>query len=141
MALSPRVGKSWDPTSLNQSTFSINRSHSSYEYGTRWAIGGVFKDHPNSHELYHMIKVPVPGFKDGDRFDQAVFRRIIEEALRDLHTDCIDVVQQMENRGQGFFCIRPRMAGLLTDRRHNRADLPEGDRFLDAEWDDRYRRL
>jgi aryl-alcohol dehydrogenase-like predicted oxidoreductase len=197
----------------------VNFIHSSYEYGTRWAIGEVLKDHPKRHELHHIIKVPVPGFKDGDRFDPAAFRRIIEEALQDLHTDCIDVVQhllrsdpntderripnisvvdgplrevfeklknegkvkhlatfpytpgfaresletgafsglvafynliemamaeffqQMEDQGQGFFCIRPLMAGLLTDRRSNRADLPEGDRFLDTEWDDPYRRL
>ena len=197
----------------------VNFIHSSYEYGTRWAVGQVLKDHPKRHDLHHIIKVPVPGFKDGDRFDPDQFRGIVEDALRDLHTDCIDVLQhllrsdpntdekripnimvvdgplreifeklkdegkvkylatfpytpgfaaeslktgafsgmvafynliememaeffpQMEEQGRGFFCIRPLMAGLLTDRRSARSLLPEGDRFRDGEWDAPYRRM
>ena len=197
----------------------INFIHSSYEYGTRWAIGEVLRNHPKRHELHHIIKVPVPDFKDGDRFDPVKFRRRVEEALRDLHTDRIDVIQhllrsdpnsdnnripnievvdaplreifeklkeegkvkhlttfpyttgfargslesggfsgmvayfnliemdmaeffqQMETQGQGFFCIRPLMAGLLTDRRSDRDGLPADDRFLDSAWDTAYHRM
>ena len=197
----------------------VNFIHSSFEYGTRWAIGDVLKNHPKRDELHHIIKVPVPDFKDGDRFDPLKFRGRVEEALRDLHTDCIDVIQhllrsdpntderrvrnidpvdgplreifeklkeegkvkylttfpysvgfarqslktgsfsgmvayynliememaeffqQMENQGQSFFCIRPLMAGILTDRRADRTGLPSGDRFLEPNWDAAYERL
>ena len=73
----------------------INFIHSSYEYGTRWMMEKVLRDHPKRHELHHVIKVPVPDFKDGDRFDPDKFRLRIEEALKDLHTERIDVVQYM----------------------------------------------
>jgi hypothetical protein len=33
------------------------------------------------------------------------------------------------------------MAGLLTDRRSDREQLPAGDRFLDAAWDAAYHRM
>lgn len=73
----------------------VNFLHSSYEYGTRWMMSRVLKDHPKRGELRHVIKVPVPDFKDGDRFDAAKFRLRIEEALVDLHTERIDVLQWM----------------------------------------------
>lgn len=73
----------------------INFLHSSYEYGTRWMMERVLRDHPKRHDLYHVIKVPVPDFKDGDVFDAGKFRLRIEEALTDLHTDRIDVIQYM----------------------------------------------
>jgi len=69
--------------------------HSSYEYGTRWMMNRVLKDHPARHDLHHVIKVPVPDFDDGDRFDPAKFRLRIEEALTDLCADRIDVLQYM----------------------------------------------
>ncbi len=197
----------------------VNFIHSSYEYGTRWAVGQVLKDHPKRHELHHIIKVPVPDFDDGGQFDPAKFRLRVEEALRDLHADRIAVLQhlqrarpnsdelrtpnipavhepmreifaklkaegkvgylttfpytpgfaaeaikddlfsgmvayynpiememaeffpQMEAAGQGFFCIRPFMAGLLTDQRVERSKLPAGDRFRDKRWDAVYERL
>jgi aryl-alcohol dehydrogenase-like predicted oxidoreductase len=52
----------------------VNFLHSSYEYGTRWMMGRVLKDHPKRAELHHIIKVLVPDFTDGDRFDPAKFR-------------------------------------------------------------------
>ncbi len=52
----------------------VNFIHSSYEYGTRWAIGDVLENHPKRHELHHIIKVPIPDFKDGDPFDPVKFR-------------------------------------------------------------------
>ena len=197
----------------------VNFIHSSYEYGTRWAMGQVLKDHPKSKELHHIIKVPVPDFDDKGIFDPAKFRLRVEEALSDLHADHIAILQHlqrskpnndelrtpniaavhepmmeifeklrdegkvgylttfpytpgfaaaalktgdfsgmvayyntiememaeffsdMEEKGQGFFCIRPFMAGLLTDRRANRNSLPEGDRMLEENWNPAYERL
>lgn len=197
----------------------INFIHSSYEYNTRWAMSRVLKDHPKRHDLHHIIKVPVPDWDDKGKFDAAKFRLRVEEALRDLHTEHIDVLQhlqrdrpnddelripnivathepmlecfsklkeegkvsylttfpytpefaanvmktdvfsgmvayynpiememaeffpQMEANGQGFFCIRPFLGGLLTDRRANRSQLPTGDRFQDAGWDAAYKRM
>ena len=197
----------------------LNFIHSSYEYGTRWAVGQVLKDHPKRHDLHHIIKVPVPDFDDAGTFSADKFRLRVEEALRDLHTDHIAVLQhlqrarpneddarianipavhaelaetfeklrdegkvgylttfpytpkfgadalktgdfsgvvgyynliememaeffpQMEAQGQGFFCIRPFLAGLLTDRRADRSQLPAGDRFQDDKWLAAYQRL
>ena len=73
----------------------VNFIHSSYEYGTRWMLDRVLKDHPKRSSLHHVIKVPVPDFKDGDRFDASKFRLRVEEALTDLHTDRIDILQWM----------------------------------------------
>lgn len=197
----------------------INFIHSSYEYNTRWAMSRVLKNHPKRHDLHHIIKVPVPDWDDKGIFDPTKFRLRIEEALRDLHTEHIDVLQHlqrdrpndddlripniaathepllecftklkeegkvsylttfpytpdfadnviqtgvfngmvayynpiememaeffsgMEARGQGFFCIRPFMGGLLTDHRANRSQLPADDRFQDNRWDSAYKRL
>ena len=66
--------------------------HSSYEYGTRWAMERVLRDHPKHADIKHIIKVPVPDFKD-TRFSAVMFRERVEEALRELHTDQIHVVQ------------------------------------------------
>lgn len=197
----------------------VNFIHSSYEYGTRWSLDSVLREHPKRHELHHIIKVPVPDFDDNGRFEAAKFRLRIEEALTDLHTDRIAVVQHlqrykpntdearianiaavheqlgetfarlreegkvgylttfpytpgfaepalatgdfsgmvgyyniiememaeffpaMETRNQGFFCIRPFMAGLLTDQRADRSRLEAGDRLVDASNDAAYERL
>ncbi len=197
----------------------VNFIHSSYEYETRWAVGQVLKDHPKRHHVHHIIKVPVPDFDDGGKFDPAKFRLRVEEALRDLHADRIDVLQhvqrakpntdtlripdiqavhgpmmeifeklkdegkvrflttfpytpgfavealktgvfsgmvayynpiememaeffpEMERQKQGFFCIRPFMAGLLTDDRIDRRALSEEDRFREEKWNGSYERL
>jgi len=73
----------------------VNFIHSSYEYGTRWMLERVLRDHPKAGELHHVIKAPVPDFDDAGRFDADKFRLRIEEALRDLHADRIDVLQWM----------------------------------------------
>jgi aryl-alcohol dehydrogenase-like predicted oxidoreductase len=65
---------------------------SSYEYGTRWAMERVLRNHPRRGDIKHIIKVPVPDFKD-TAFSASLFRQRIEEALRELHTDRIDVAQ------------------------------------------------
>ena len=197
----------------------VNFIHSCEFYGTRWAIGKVLKDHPKRGELHHVIKVGVPDSDDGGVFDAAKFRSLVENALRDLYTDRIAVVQHlqrakpnsdelripniaavhepmmeifeklraegkvgylttfpyspgfaspalqtgdfsgmvayynliememaqyfpgMQEKGQGFICIRPFMAGLLTDRRAERDQLPPGDRMLEETCDSAYDRL
>ena len=47
----------------------------------------------------------------------------------------------LEAAGRGFLCIRPFMAGLLTDRRADRQRLPADDRMQDRSWDAAYARL
>ena len=73
----------------------VNFLHSSYEYDTRWMMERVLKDHPKRHDIHHVIKVPVPDFKDGGRFDPAKFRLRVDEALGDLHAERIAVLQWM----------------------------------------------
>lgn len=73
----------------------VNFIHSSYEYGTRWMMARVLKGHPQRSDLHHVIKVPVPDFKDGDRFEAAKFRLRVEEALSELHAERISVLQWM----------------------------------------------
>lgn len=73
----------------------INFVHSSYEYGVRWMMNRVLRDHPKRHDIHHVIKVPVPDFADGDRFDAGKFRARVEEALRDLAAERIAVLQWM----------------------------------------------
>jgi aryl-alcohol dehydrogenase-like predicted oxidoreductase len=70
----------------------VNFLHSSYEYGTRWAMEQTLRSHPRRGDIKHIIKVPVPDFKDAE-FSGDKFRDRIEGALRDLHTDQIHIVQ------------------------------------------------
>ena len=47
----------------------------------------------------------------------------------------------LERSGGGFLCIRPFLAGLLTDRRADRLALPDEDRMRERSWDGAYDRL
>ncbi|MDG5788943.1 aldo/keto reductase [Evansella sp. AB-P1] len=73
----------------------VNTIHSSYEYKTIDLLGSCLKEHPKRHELNHIIKVSTPEF-DQPKFDKQLFRKRIEDALRTLHTDRIDVVQHLQ---------------------------------------------
>lgn len=73
----------------------VNFIHSSHEYGTRWLTGSVLRDHPKRTEVHHIIKVNEPDFGE-ERFDKKKFREQIENALRELHTDRIAVVQHLQ---------------------------------------------
>lgn len=73
----------------------VNFIHSSYEYGVRWMMHDALKDHSKRHDLHHVIKVPVPDWDDGETFDAGKFRGRIEDALRDLSTDRIALLQWM----------------------------------------------
>ncbi|MCA1755476.1 MAG: aldo/keto reductase [Spirochaeta sp.] len=72
----------------------VNFIHSSYEYGTRWLTGQILGKHPKRHDLHHMIKINVPDWGD-PVFDAKKFRDQVEDALRDLNTDRIAVVQHL----------------------------------------------
>ena len=68
---------------------------SSHEYGTRYALEKVLRDHPKRHALKHVIKVHAPNYDD-PAFDAGKFQDQIELGLRELHTDRIDVVQRLQ---------------------------------------------
>ncbi|MBE0414631.1 aldo/keto reductase [Yoonia sp.] len=72
----------------------VNFIHSSYEYGVRWLMTPVLRDHPRRHDLLHVIKAPVPDWDDGG-FDPAKLEAHIDAALRELCTDRIALVQWM----------------------------------------------
>ena len=72
----------------------VNFIHSSYEYETIELLGECLGKHPKRHDLFHIIKIPVPTFNE-KKFDKAMFRKRIEDALRTLHTDRIDIVQHL----------------------------------------------
>ena len=72
----------------------VNFIHSSFEYGTRWLTGEVLGKHPKRHELHHIIKVNVPDW-GAPAFDKEKFRGQIEDALRELRTDRIAIVQHL----------------------------------------------
>jgi len=77
----------------------INAVHSSFEYGTRWALGEVLRDHPKRLEVQHIIKAPVPEFDEAG-FSEASFRRMVEDALRETGAERIAIVQHLQ-RGIG----------------------------------------
>lgn len=72
----------------------VNFIHSSYEYGVRWMMNSVLRDHPARSDLLHVIKVPVPDWDDSS-FDPSKFESRIDEALDELCTDRIALVQWM----------------------------------------------
>ena len=88
----------------------VNFIHSSYEYQTRWLTGPVLKRNPKRHELHHIIKVNVPDW-DEPRFSADSFRRQVEQALEELGTDHIAVVQHLQ-RG----VARPQIMSAASDR-------------------------
>jgi aryl-alcohol dehydrogenase-like predicted oxidoreductase len=77
----------------------INTVHSSFEYGTRWAVGEVLRDHPKRLDVQHIIKAPVPEFDEAG-FSETSFRRMVEDALRETGAERIAIVQHLQ-RGIG----------------------------------------
>ncbi|MFN3973296.1 MAG: aldo/keto reductase [Gemmobacter sp.] len=73
----------------------VNAIHSSYEYGTRWALERILAEHPRRAELHHIIKVPSPDYTDPG-FSDAQFRTHVETALRELKTERIAIVQHLQ---------------------------------------------
>ena len=99
----------------------VNFVHSSYEYGTRWSVGKVLAGHPRRHEIHHVIKVPVPDFDDGGSFDAAKFRLRVEEALSELHTDRIAVIQHLQRAEPNRDELR--LPAVAADRRAAPGDV------------------
>lgn len=58
-----------------------------------------------------------------------------------LETEMAEFFAEMERAGMGFIGIRPFAAGLLTDPRIDRENLPEDDRMRDPQWDRLYDQL
>lgn len=73
----------------------VNFLHSSREYATQWIMNEVLRDHPRRHDVHHVVKVPVPDRDDNGTFSEAKFRSYVEDALRQLATDRIAIVQWM----------------------------------------------
>ena len=72
----------------------VNLIHSSYEYGVRWMMRAVLKDHPARHDLLHVIKAPVPDWDDTD-YDAQKMEHRIDEALAELCIERVALVQWM----------------------------------------------
>ncbi|MFU8825136.1 aldo/keto reductase, partial [Yoonia sp.] len=73
----------------------VNSIHSSYEYGTRWALEKILAQHSKRADLHHVIKVASPDYADQD-FSDMQFRNHIETALRELKTERIAIVQHLQ---------------------------------------------
>lgn len=73
----------------------VNTIHSSYEYGTRWALEKILSEHPRRAGLHHVIKVPSPDYADPG-FSEGQFRDHVETALRELKADRIAIVQHLQ---------------------------------------------
>lgn len=73
----------------------VNTIHSSYEYGTRWALEKILSQHPRRADLHHIIKVPSPDYADPG-FSDRKFRDHVETALRELKTERIAIVQHLQ---------------------------------------------
>lgn len=73
----------------------VNTIHSSYEYGTRWALQKILAKHPRRAELHHIIKVASPDYADPG-FSDAQFRQHVETALCELNTERIAIVQHLQ---------------------------------------------
>lgn len=73
----------------------VNLIHSSGDYGTRWLLGEVLDKHPKRSEVHHVIKMTTPDYAEED-FDPKVMRATVEEALTDLHTERIAIVQHLQ---------------------------------------------
>jgi len=61
-----------------------------------------------------------------------------------VEMEMADFFEELRARGMGFLCIRPFLAGLLTDKRSTWEALPEGDRMKQEEkrpWFDRTRAI
>ncbi|APX94013.1 hypothetical protein BWR19_14320 [Halomonas sp. 1513] len=73
----------------------VNCIHSSGDYGTRWMLSEILARHTKRHDIHHVIKMTTPDYEEG-QVDPRVLRDSVEEALRDLHTDRIAVVQHLQ---------------------------------------------
>jgi aryl-alcohol dehydrogenase-like predicted oxidoreductase len=72
----------------------VNCIHTSYEYKTRDVVHDVLKGRKDAKQLKHIIKVPDPDKKNTDnQYKPEYFRKLVEDALRELPADRIDLLQ------------------------------------------------
>ena len=71
----------------------VNCIHSSYEYGTRHAIGRVLRERADGRDVKHIIKVRTFVRAAGNVPDPSRLRLRVEEALRETGARRIDIVQ------------------------------------------------
>lgn len=72
----------------------INLIHSSHEYGTRWLTGRALRGHPKRHDLHHIVKINCPDWGE-ETFSAASFRKQVEDALVELGSEQLAVVQHL----------------------------------------------
>ena len=71
----------------------VNCIHSSYEYRTRHAVRDVLQERNATKKVHHIVKVPSPDLNFGREWDPEIAVKHVEDALRELDADCIDIVQ------------------------------------------------
>lgn len=72
----------------------INLLHSSDSYGTRDLLGEALADRTDRDDLHHIVKVCAPDYSE-NIFDASAFRRQVDLALKELHTERITFVQHL----------------------------------------------
>ena len=70
----------------------VNCIHTSYEYKTRYAVREVLRERNATKKVHHIAKVPCPDFNFGRQWDPKIMTRHVEDALRDMDADRIDIV-------------------------------------------------
>ena len=71
----------------------VNCIHTSYEYRTRYAVREVLRERNAASKVHHIAKVPAPDFNFGREWDPAIVIKHVEDALRELDAERIDIVQ------------------------------------------------
>ena len=71
----------------------VNVIHSSYEYRTRYAVLEALKESKRTRQVRHIIKVPSPDKGKAPTWSPEYMIGLVEDALRELDADRIDVLQ------------------------------------------------
>ncbi|MGQ0833477.1 MAG: aldo/keto reductase [Gammaproteobacteria bacterium] len=106
------LGGGWGPQSDDESSAALHRAldlgcnfiDTAQGYGagrSERVIAGVLKERTNDQRVYVATKIPPdtdpwppsPYDRIEDRYGEAYLRQRLEQSLRDLQTDCIDLVQ------------------------------------------------
>ena len=81
----------------------VNCIHSSYEYQTRAVVAEVLKGRTDTHNVKHIIKTPSPDRdRTGNVFSADYFRQLVEDALRELGCERIDLLQWILRDGEEY---------------------------------------
>jgi len=78
----------------------VNCIHSSYEYKTRHIVLEVLKERHATKKVHHIIKVPSPDRNGGQpTWSPAYMTKLVDDALRELEADRIDLLQWIQRDG------------------------------------------